>query len=230
MLILVFTITGVSAMTRHNQEVSIEPIRTDISIVDTEKEARAIQSMLWDDFSRLHNADLDDLRTLCDPDDEEKVHQQTRRLYQKPDGTQYYNLYLRENHDKIGMAKIAPWGTEYERCFTSPTLVALKSILKLDQKAVGLDAFALKATETTENHASLTRAALNSIYWDDLITPVDAELKAVVDVNDKELTEAFDELGATAHEKIATIHLNDWTRDYTLRTLPAKQRTARTAW
>lgn len=227
MLILVFTITGVSAMTRHNQEVYIEPIRTNISIVDTEKEAKAIQSILWDDFSRLHNADLEDLQTLCNPRNEATVALQAHRLSHAPDGTHYYGMYEPENPDMIGVAKIAPWGTEYERSFTSPTLVRLKSLLHFDRKAVGLDAFALK---TTEKRASLTRAALNSIYWDDRITPVDAELKAVVDVNDKELTEAFDELGATAHEKIATIHLNDWTRDYTLRTLPAKQRTARTAW
>ncbi|OGL21845.1 hypothetical protein A2707_00640 [Candidatus Saccharibacteria bacterium RIFCSPHIGHO2_01_FULL_45_15] len=214
-------------MSQHNHEVYIDPIRTDISLYDTKEVAHTVQSILWDDFSRLHNADLDDLRTLCDPRDEAKVELQAGRLSRAPDDTHYYGMYEPGNPDMIGVAKIAPWGTEYERSFTSPTLVRLKSLLKLDKKAVGLDAFALKSTD---NRSGLTRAALNSIYWNDRIIPVDAELKAVVDVNDEELIEAFDELGAAAHEKIATIHLNDWTRDYTLRTLPAKQRTARPAW
>ena len=113
-----FTITGVSAMTRHNQEVYLEPIRTNISIVDTEKEAKAIQSMLWDDFSRLHNADLEDLRTLCDPEDEAKVALQAYKLSRAHNDTHYYGMYEPENPDMIGVAKIAPWGTEYERSFT----------------------------------------------------------------------------------------------------------------
>ncbi|RYX78982.1 hypothetical protein EON76_04705 [bacterium] len=215
-------------MTRHNQEVFLEPIRTDISLYDTKEVAHTVQSILWDDLSRLHNADLDDLRTLCNPEDEAKVALQADKLSRAQNDTRYYGMYEPGDPDMVGIAKIAPWGNEYEKSFTSPSLVALKSFLKLDIKtAVGLDAFALK---TTENRARLTRAALNSIYWDDSIVPANAALKAVVDLNDKELIEAFDELGATAHEKIATIHLNDWTRDYTLRTLPAKQRTARTAW
>lgn len=215
-------------MTQRNPDIFIEPIKTNISDFDTRNVAQDIQSLLWDDFSRLHNADLDDLRTLCNPDDEEMIDRQTRRLYHPAQDAQYYGIYEPGDPDMTGMAKIAPWTSEYEKAFVSPTLTALKSVLKLNKKAVGLDAFALSTTE--DKRPMLTQVALEAIYFDDKIVPRDAELKAVVDINDDELTASLDKLGATAHEKIATIRLQEWTRSYTLRTLPAKQTFARPSW
>lgn len=214
-------------MSQQNHNIFIEPIRTNISEYDTRKEATAVQSLLWDDFSRLHNADLEALRSLCNPDDDALIDRQAHRLSHPPEQTRYYGIYENGDPDMIGMTKIGPWTDEYEQAFASRTLTAFKSILKLNNKAVGLDAFALK---TADNRSQLTHAALQSIYFDDRIVPVDAELKAAVDVNDDELTAAFDELGAAGHDRIGRIRLADWTRDYTLRTLPAKQTIARLSW
>lgn len=192
----------------------------DLSYARQNAIAKDIQTIVFEDFTAIGISESD-ARSIADPRSSSLVNEQVKRLAATADNTAYAWMHTNNSEDPIGVVKVGPHTLGDQRPYGRINTLAYRAALSagIYPPAEGLHVFAM-----AKGMRDLARRGLTAVYMDqEVVRRSDGlELRASVDVADKELNDAFDDWGAYRSFTVGRIPLGNTKRAYVQRILPAK--------